>query len=124
MLSVTGPFDDFPPETLDFIGCHIPEVLVQGISRFELLAINEQCTRTAKLIAVLIVVTEEPKPTLNKLPDSVVTLTNESRNIVVNDLGYRAILTDDDEARRDVNMLLPEIVRLFVVPIECFKRRL
>ena len=48
-----------------------------------------------------------------------------TRDVIVDQLGDRRVLADDDEARRHADLaLLPELEGLFVVPVERLHRRL
>jgi hypothetical protein len=51
--------DHFAAESFDFLAGHFAEILVRGLARFELLAIDEEGARTGEAVAGFIVVTEE-----------------------------------------------------------------
>ncbi len=58
LTDVAGAFDDLTTETLDFVGRHRTEVVVQRLAGFELLAVNQQRVGAGKRVAVLIEVAE------------------------------------------------------------------
>ena len=59
LTAVAGTFDDFTAETLDFVGGHLAEIVVQGIAGFKLFAVDQQRARPGKRIAVFVEVAEQ-----------------------------------------------------------------
>ena len=57
-LGVTGALDDFAAESLDLVGRHTAKAIVQRVTGFELLAVNQQCSGATQCVAVLVVVAE------------------------------------------------------------------
>ena len=44
LLAVAGALNNLAPETIYFIGSHLAEVVIQRVTRFNLLAINQERT--------------------------------------------------------------------------------
>ena len=59
LASVAGTFDDLAAEAVDLVGSHGAEIAVQGIARFELLAVDQQSAGSAQRVAVLVEVAEQ-----------------------------------------------------------------
>jgi hypothetical protein len=59
LLTVAGAFDDLATEAVDLVGSHGAEIAIQGITRFELLAVDQQGVGSAEWGAVLVEVAEQ-----------------------------------------------------------------
>ena len=123
--TVAGAFDDLAPEALDLAGGGRPEALVERFAGFELAAVDEQRPGPRQGNARRIVVAEQFQTSVVEGPAPIVGLPLEPRDVVVDKLGGRDVVADDDEARRLVDArLLPEAERLLVVAVEGFQGRL
>ena len=120
---VAGSFDDLASEPVD-LGCgELPEIAVQRVPGFQLLAVDQQGARTSQPDALLVVVLEEVQPPVVKLRKAVVMLLFEAGDVVINQLGCGRVIADDDEAGRNLDAgVLPEFVRPFVVTVERVER--
>ena len=123
---VAGALDDLAAEALDLVGGHVAEVVVEGIAGFELLAVDEQRVRPRERIAGgFVEVAEQGEAAVLQRRRAVLVFPVEAGNVVVDQLGDRGVLADDDEARRHADAaLLPELEGLLVVAVECLERGL
>src|SRR3972149_5807617 len=62
LLAVTGAFNDLPTKTVNLVGCHAAEVIVQHIAGFKLSAVNQKCSGTGKRGAMLVEIPEQGQP--------------------------------------------------------------
>ena len=116
--AVTGPLDDLAAEPLDLVAGRGSEVLVERLSGFELLAVDEQGAWTRQRIAVLVEVPEQIEPPLLQRGGAVLVLALEARDEVVDQLRCRGVVAHDDETRRDLDAgVLPQLERAGVVAV-------
>src|SRR5207253_1376922 len=81
--------------------------------------------RPRERISVLVEVAEEWKGAVLQLRGAVVELSMEAGDVVVDQLGSRGVVADDDEAWRHANArLLPQLVGLGVMAVERLQRGL
>ena len=88
---------------LDLVAGRGPEVLVERLSGFELLAVDEQRAWPGEGIAVSVEVPEELEPTVHQRRRAVLVLPLEARDVVVDQLRGRGVVAHDDEARRHLD---------------------
>ena len=116
---IAGPLDDLAPKTLDLVSRDLPELLVQRLPRFELLAVDEQRVRAGKGLAGGVEVAEQFQAPLLQAP----VLGLPAGNVVVDELRSGRVVAHYDEAGRNLDaLLLPEPERFLVVPVEGFER--
>ena len=86
------------------------------------MTVNQQRVWATKSIAVVVEVTEKPQSTGDERGGLIFVGAIESRDVVVDELRSRRVVTHDDEAGRDLDsILLPEFKGLLVVPVESFE---
>ena len=125
LATVAGALDDLAPKTIDLVGGHPPEILVEPLTALELLAVDEQCLRAGERVAMLVEVLEQRELALVRGGRTVLVLALEAGDVVVDQLGGRGVVADDDEAGRHGDLrLLPQFERLFVMTVERLERRL
>src|SRR5207247_6204607 len=106
-------------EALDLVGGHRAEVIVEALAALELLAVDQEGVRSRQRVAVLVEVAEEREASVLQCRRAVLVLAVEARNVVVDELGGRGVVADDDEAGRYGDLLLlPQSERLIVVSVE------
>ncbi len=116
---VARPLDDVAAEAFNFIVGHGPKVVVERVARLELFAVDEQSIRTGERITMFVEVSEQGEPAVLESGRAVVVLANKSRYEIVDQLGGRRVVADDDKARRNADAgLFPEGERLFVVAVQ------
>ena len=100
---VTRALDDLAPEALDLVGGHSAKVDVERITRFKLLAINQQGVRPSEWSVVVVVVAEEWQSPVHHIARPVFVLAYETRHVVVDEFGGGRVIADDNETWRDAN---------------------
>ena len=77
------------------------------MSGFELLAVDEEGTRAGERVSVLVEVSEQRQAALFEGGGPVLVLALESGDEVIDQLGGRGVVANDDEAGRDLDILFP-----------------
>ena len=93
-----------------------------ALSGFELLAVDEEGARAGERVSVLVEVSEQRQAALFEGGGPVLVLALEPGDVVVDQLGGRGVVANDDEAGRDLDILLPpQLEGLRIVAIEGFE---
>ena len=125
VLLAAGALHDLPPEALDLGGGHGAEAGVEGVARFELLAVDEERVGLGEWLVVAVEVAEQRQPPVFDRCRAVGVLPLKPRDVVEDELRNRGVLADDDEAGGHLDLaLLPELERLVVMAVEGMKGRL
>ncbi len=119
---LAAAFENLAAKALDLIGRHTSEVVVQGLARFELLAVDEQGIWPREGVAVFIEVPEQLEAAGHGSRRAVLILAQESGDIVIHQLRGGRVVADHDEARRDADAgLFPLLIGLLVVAVQRFQ---
>ena len=124
---IAGAFHALVAEALDFVRRHGAELGVQGFAGFQPLAVDQQRVRAGKRLALFVEVAEQRQPALFQTGRAVAVFLgrDESRDVVVDQLGRRLVVAHHDEARRHAHAgVSPCLERLLVVAVERFQGRL
>src|SRR5260221_894998 len=123
-MRVAGALNNFAAKSLNFVGSHPTEILVERIARFELLAIDQQSVGTWQRIASSFVeIPEQFEAAVLQRRGVVSVFAVKAGDKVVNELRDRGVLADDDETRGHVDtLLLPQLECLLIVAVESLQR--
>jgi hypothetical protein len=120
-----GTLRPFALELVDLGAGIVPEVVMQGVARFELLAVDQERARARQAIAVLVVIAEQLQPSRDVAGFLAFLLPLETGDEVIDQLRGCGVVADDNEHRRRADPLLfPKLEGLLVVTVEGKQRRL
>lgn len=113
-VSVLGTLDDVALEPVNFVGGHGAEIVVQRISGFELLAVDQERVRSRQRIASDVVeVPEQCEAAVLKCRRAIRVLPEETGDEVIDQLRDGRVLTDDDKAGRDFDSFSSQSLNVF-----------
>ena len=115
--------NDLAAELFNLRTSHLSEVGIEGFTALQLLAVDQQGARAWNGIAIVVVVPEQGTEALAVLLISSFIFDLIAAHIVVDELGCRSVVADDDEARRhSKSCFLPLLKSLLIMPIQCLDR--
>ena len=123
LAAVAGTLDDVLAEAFDLrTGC-LAEVPVEGLSGFELLAVDQEGPGAREGAAVEVEIPKQRQTAVLDDSGAVLPLPVEAGDVVVHQLGGCGVVADDDEAGRyGESRLLPQPVGFLIVAVEGIQR--
>jgi hypothetical protein len=111
--------DDLAAKAVNLVASHVAEFVIERVAGFKLRAVNQQCARSAELVAVLVEVSEKFEAAILQRSRAVIVFAMKARDVIVDQLGGGRVVADYNEARRNANpFFLPQLVCLVVVTVE------
>ncbi|MNK95194.1 hypothetical protein D3C87_1154200 [compost metagenome] len=125
LSAVAGTLDDLALEAFDFVSSHTPEIVVQRLAGFELLAVDQQGVRARQRLAMLVEVAEQLQPPRYARDGAIFVGPLEPGDVIEHQFGSGGVVAHHDETRWHVDTgLLPGIKGFEVMPVQGFQRGL